>query len=95
MLAMTMAPISTVSGTFCESCTSATLIGCLSVSENTISGQRKSCHTATSAKIDTTPRTGRDRGRTMDHRVRSLPAPSISAASRTSRGIWSKNRLSR
>ncbi len=95
MLAITIAAISTVSWMFCDSCTRATLMGCLSVSENTISGHRKSCHTATSAKIDTTPSTGRDMGSTIDHRVRSLPAPSISAASRTSLGSWSKNRLSR
>src|SRR6185437_1945005 len=58
-------------------------------------GQRKSFHTAVTAKIETTPRIGRDIGRTIDHSVRSAVAPSIVAADIRSSGIESKNRFSR
>src|SRR4029450_10221036 len=58
-------------------------------------GQRKSFHTAVTAKMDTTPRIGRDSGRITDHSVRNGEAPSIVAAARMSSGIESKNRLSR
>ena len=58
-------------------------------------GHRKSFQTPTTAKIDTTPRMGREMGSTIDHRVRIGLAPSIAAASRSSLGIESKNRLSR
>ena len=44
---------------------------------STSSGQRKSFQTLTTAKIDTTPRIGRDIGRITDHSARSGPAPSI------------------
>src|SRR5438445_12769570 len=62
---------------------------------STSNGHRKSFHTAVTEKIETTPRIGRDIGRTMDSRVRSGPAPSIEAAAMRSSGIESKNRLSR
>jgi len=45
-------------------------------------------------KIETTPRIGRETGITTDHRMRTGPAPSSDAASSSSRGIESKNRLS-
>ena len=50
---------------------------------------------AVTAKIETTPRMGREIGRTTDHRVRSGPAPSIVAADSRSAGIESKNRFNR
>ena len=58
-------------------------------------GQRKSFQTAVTAKIATTPRIGRDIGRTIDQSVRSGVAPSITAAAIRSSGIESKNRFSR
>src|SRR6201990_1860067 len=58
-------------------------------------GQRKSFQTAVTAKIETTPRMGRDIGRMIDHSVRNGDAPSICAAAIRSSGIESKNRLSR
>src|SRR6185312_16248690 len=58
-------------------------------------GQRKSFHTAVTAKIETTPRMGRDIGRMIDQRVRIGEAPSTRAAARMSSGIESKNRFSR
>src|SRR5258708_686202 len=61
----------------------------------TSSGHRKSFHTATREKIDTTPRIGREIGSTTERRVRSGDAPSIAAAASRSDGIESKNRLSR
>ena len=54
-----------------------TLIDILSVSGSTSSGQTKSFQTSTTAKMDTTPRIGRDTGSTIDHRIRSGEAPSI------------------
>src|ERR1022692_3671918 len=62
---------------------------------STSSGQRKSFQTATTAKMETTPRIGRDMGSTTLRRVRSGDAPSIADASISSLGIESKNRLSR
>src|SRR3984885_5589369 len=58
-------------------------------------GQRKSFQTAVTAKIETTPRIGRDIGRMIDQSVRSGDAPSTMAAAIRSSGIESKNRLSR
>ena len=58
-------------------------------------GQRKSFQTAVTAKIETTPRIGRDIGRMIDQSVRSGDAPSIRAAAISSSGIESKNRFSR
>src|SRR4051812_46706910 len=58
-------------------------------------GQRKSFQTYVTAKIETTPRIGRDIGRMIDQRMRSGDAPSIIAAAIRSSGIESKNRLSR
>src|SRR3981189_812871 len=58
-------------------------------------GQRKSFQTAVTAKIETTPRTGRDTGRMRDHSVRNEDAPSTLAADISSSGIESKNRFSR
>src|SRR5580692_13114315 len=62
---------------------------------STSSGHRKSFHTATSAKIDTTARIGLEIGIMIDRRVRRGDAPSMAAASVSSAGIESKNRLSR
>ena len=45
------------------------------------------------ANTDTTPRIGRDIGSTIDQNSRNGPAPSTVAASNTSRGRLSKNRL--
>src|SRR5579875_2502880 len=59
------------------------------------SGQRKSFQTLTTAKIETTPRIGRDIGSTTDHSARNGPAPSIDAAASSSCGTESKKRLSR
>src|SRR3954452_21273697 len=56
-------------------------------------GQRKSFHTAVTAKMETTPRIGRDIGRMIDQSVRSGVAPSISAAAMRSSGTESKNRF--
>ncbi|CAM5621355.1 hypothetical protein STENM223S_03541 [Streptomyces tendae] len=58
-------------------------------------GQRKSFQTPTIAKMDTTPRIGREIGSTIDRRVRIGEAPSMEAASRSSWGTESKNRFSR
>ena len=44
------------------------------------SGHRKSFQTAVTEKIDTTPMIGRDIGSTIDHSVRSGPAPSMTGA---------------
>src|ERR1700744_1780229 len=46
------------------------------------SGQRKSFHTATRLKIDTTARIGREIGSTIFHKISSRDAPATSAASR-------------
>src|ERR1700691_6635907 len=62
---------------------------------STSSGQRKSFQTATSAKIETTARIGREIGSTTERNVRSGEAPSIAAACSSSVGTESKNRLSR
>src|SRR5450432_368481 len=62
---------------------------------STRSGHRKSFQTATTAKIDTTPRIGREIGNTTDHSDRTGPAPSMAAAASNSSGIESKNRLRR
>ena len=45
------------------------------------------------AKTVTTPRIGRDIGSTIDQNSRNGPAPSVRAASNTSRGRLSKNRF--
>src|SRR5258706_13766072 len=58
-------------------------------------GQRKSFQMAVTAKIETTPRMGRDIGRMIDHSVRNGDAPSTLAADIRSSGIESKNRFSR
>src|SRR6266508_6329244 len=58
-------------------------------------GHRKAFHTAVTAKIETTPRMGREIGRTIDHKVRNGVAPSMVAADIRSSGIESKNRFSR
>src|ERR1700754_3206228 len=58
-------------------------------------GQRKSFQTYVTAKIETTPRIGRDIGRMIDQSVRSGVAPSTMAAAIRSSGIESKNRFSR
>ena len=60
---------------------------------STSSGQRKSFHDARIANTETTPRIGRDIGSTIDQKSRSAPAPSISAASKISRGRLSKKRF--
>src|SRR3984957_7623026 len=57
---------------------------------STSSGHRKSFHTATSEKIDTTARIGLEIGMMIDRGGRGGGAPAIAAA-----GIESKNRLSR
>ena len=72
-----------------------TEIGCLFRSVRTSSGQRKSFHEASTAKIDTTPRIGFDIGSTIDTNRRNGPAPSIRAASKISRGRLSKKRFIR
>ena len=56
-------------------------------------GHRKSAHAALIARIDTTPRIGRDIGSTIDQNSRKVPAPSVRAASKISRGRLSKNRV--
>src|SRR5688500_14622349 len=58
-------------------------------------GQRKSFQTAVTAKIETTPRIGRDIGRMIDQSVRSGDAPSMTAADMRSSGIESKKRFNR
>ena len=45
------------------------------------------------ANTETTPRIGRDIGSTIDQNMRNGPAPSVFAASNTSRGRLSKKRL--
>ncbi len=45
------------------------------------------------ANTETTPRIGRDIGSTIDQNSRNGPAPSVRAASKTSRGRLSKKRL--
>ncbi len=45
------------------------------------------------ANTDTTPRMGRDIGSTTDRKSRTGPAPSVRAASNTSRGRLSKKRF--
>src|SRR4051812_38723245 len=45
------------------------------------------------AKTETTPRIGFDIGKTIDQKRRNGPAPSVRAASKTSRGRLSKKRL--
>src|SRR5262245_31088734 len=66
-LAITSAAMSTFCGNSWESWEMATLTGILLVSGITSSGQTKSFHTLTTAKMDTTPRIGRDTGRMIDH----------------------------
>lgn len=56
-------------------------------------GHRKLFHAPMNTKIATAPRIGRDSGSTIDQKIRSRLAPSISAASSSSKGIWSKNFL--
>ncbi len=86
---------------FCGAVVAACQIPTLSVSllglypASTSSGHRKSFQAATTAKIDTTPRMGREIGSTIERRVRSADAPSIAAAASSSSGIESKKRLSR
>src|SRR3954470_15088517 len=58
-------------------------------------GQRKSFQTYVTAKIETTPRMGRDIGRMIDQSVRSGDAPSTIAAAIRSSGMESKNRFNR
>lgn len=58
-------------------------------------GQRKSFQTPTTAKMETTPRMGREIGSTTERSVRIGLAPSMAAASRSSRGMESKKRFSR
>src|SRR5262245_16930938 len=58
-------------------------------------GQRKSFQTAVTAKIETTPRIGRDIGRMIDQRIRSGVAPSTVAAAMMSSGMESKKRFNR
>ena len=48
---------------------------------STSSGHRKSFHTATSEKIDTTARIGLEIGMMIERKIRSAEAPSIAAAS--------------
>src|SRR5258708_2355355 len=67
--------------------------GCLFGSVRTSKGQRKSFHDASSAKTDTTPRIGRDIGKTIEVKRRNGPQPSIRAASKISRGRLSKKRF--
>src|ERR1700755_3598514 len=62
---------------------------------STSSGHRKSFHTATREKIETTPMIGREIGSTTERRVRSGDAPSTAPADTRTPGIESKNRLSR
>ena len=45
------------------------------------------------ANTETTPMIGRDIGSTIDHSSRNGPAPSTRAASTSSIGMFSKNRL--
>jgi len=71
----------------------ATEMGCMSGRCSTSSGQRKSFHDATIVSNDTTARIGFDSGSTRLTRIRTPPAPSILAASNSSRGSESKNRL--
>src|SRR6202012_1186722 len=59
----------------------------------TSSGHRKSFHTLTAAKIDTTPMIGREIGSTTRHRVRNGPAPPSAAGASRSAGTESKNRF--
>src|ERR1044072_7597783 len=73
----------------------ATLRVCLAGSGRVSIGQRKSFHTPTTAKMETTPRIGREIGRTTERRGRMEGGPAIEAASSSSCGIESKNRLSR
>src|ERR1700736_1244083 len=68
---------------------------CLAGSVKVSRGHRKSFHTATTAKIETTPSIGRDIGRMIDHSVRDELAPSSAAANKMSSGIESKNRFSK
>src|SRR5262249_24332715 len=70
-------------------------IDILPVSGSTSSGQTKSFQTVITDKIETTPMIGRDTGSTIEQRIRSGDAPSISAASSSSRGIESKKRFNR
>ncbi len=65
--------------------------GCLAGSGSTSMGHRKSFHAAMTANTETTPRMGLDIGSTTDQKSRNGPAPSVRAASMTSRGRLSKN----
>ena len=57
-------------------------------------GQRKLFHALMNTKIATAARMGRESGRMIWVKIRIRLAPSITAASSSSRGIWSKNFLS-
>ena len=63
------------------------------MSLSTSIGHRKSFQLAIVANTDTTPRIGLDIGRTIDQNSRNGLAPSTLAASNTSRGRPSKNRV--
>src|SRR6201996_4560835 len=67
------------------------LMVCADGSDRTSNGQRKSFHTLTAAKIDTTPMIGREIGSTTRHRGRNGPAPSRAAAASRSADTESKN----
>src|SRR5260370_10447686 len=68
----------------------ATLNGCRSGLDSTSKGQRKSFHEATTVKIVTTARAGRESGRIMRLKICQPFAPSRRAASVNSVGIVSK-----
>src|ERR1700746_188618 len=70
--------------------------GCLfGFPERTRKGHRKALHEPRTAKTETTPRIGFDIGSTIRQKSWKGPAPSISAASKISRGRLSKNRVTR
>src|SRR4029077_4996549 len=69
--------------------------GCLFGFVRTSRGHRKSFHDASRANIETTPRIGFDIGSTILQKSWKGPAPSISAASKISRGRLSKKRVTR
>src|SRR5262245_34555766 len=62
---------------------------------STSNGHKKSLNTAVTAKMETTPRMGREIGSTIDHNVRIEPRPWIAADWMSSFGIESKNRFNR
>ncbi len=63
------------------------------MSASTRLGHRKSAQAALIANTETTPRIGFDIGSTIDQNSRKVPAPSVRAASKISRGRLSKNRI--